>query len=348
MGNSDLLNALQAHFSDPNITKTQTVQALWSGYGEIARYQSPKLNTSIIVKHIAPAKNTTHPRGWNTNNSHQRKLRSYEIETNFYRGYAEQCDQFCLVPKLLAEFSLQQQQVLVLEDLDSLGYSLRKSDGNLDDVALGVKWLAYFHARFTQGPQAVSAFPLKPAVENQEYSDLWPVGTYWHLATRTDEYSAMAESPLKQHAQQLDQYLNAAQFKTLVHGDAKLANFCFPDDPNLKSLAAVDFQYVGKGVGVKDLAYFLGASLSQDALFAYEINVLDSYFKHLKSALEHYQVNVSFDDLEAEWRNLYPIAWADFYRFLLGWSPEHYKINRYMQTQTDIALSTLNIDQKLD
>jgi hypothetical protein len=47
--------------------------------------------------------------------------------------------------------------------------------------------------------------------------------------------------------------------------------------------------------------------------------------------------------LQQEWRSLYPIAWADFYRFLLGWSPSHYKINPYMQKQTDIALASLSI-----
>jgi hypothetical protein len=301
------------------------VQSLWSGYGEIARYMSPRLKTTFIVKHISPPVEQVHPRGWNTLTSHQRKLESYQIEANFYRNYASLCDEHCVVPKLLAELSENQQQILVLQDLDQAGFSLRKDQAGMTDVMLGIKWLAYFHARFLQ----------------QDSCDLWPVGTYWYLATRQDELNVMQASKLKDAAQALDKSLNSAQFQTLVHGDAKLANFCFPDNSGPNSLAAVDFQYVGNGVGVKDLAYFLGACLNQDDLFKHEKTVLDEYFLQLKNALLHYQVEVDFTQLQQEWRSLYAFAWADFYRFLLGWSPGHYKINPYMQKQTDLALASL-------
>lgn len=301
------------------------MQSLWSGYGEIARYISPKHNRSFIVKHVSPPMASVHPRGWNTQTGHQRKLQSYQIEANFYGNYASLCDEYCLVPKLLAAFSDNPQQLLVLQDLDQAGFSLRKNNASMADVLLGIKWLAFFHARFLQ----------------QDIVDLWPIGTYWYLATRQDELKVMEAGKLKDAAQRLDSALNNARFQTLVHGDAKLANFCFPDAPGLGSLAAVDFQYVGKGIGVKDLVYFLGACLNQDDLVKYEPIVLDEYFLQFNKALHHYQIAVDFNDLQQEWRNLYPIAWADFYRFLLGWNPGHYKINPYMQTQTDFALASI-------
>lgn len=302
-----------------------TVQSLWSGYGEIARYLSPKHNSTYITKHISPPIESAHPRGWNTQIGHQRKLQSYQIEANFYRHYASLSDDNWVVPKLLADFSEHQQQLLILQDLDQAGFSLRKNTASLADVMVGIKWLAYFHARFLQ----------------QDCLDLWPVGTYWYLATRQDELKVMEAGKLKEAAQALDSTLNNARFQTLVHGDAKLANFCFSDDQDLNSLAAVDFQYVGKGVGIKDLVYFLGACLNQDDLVKHEQTVLDEYFLQLNEALHHYQIQVDFNDLEQEWRNLYPIAWADFYRFLLGWNPGHYKINPYMQKQTDFALASI-------
>jgi thiamine kinase-like enzyme len=322
----DVLAQLKQHFADNSLHKLQTVQSLWSGYGDISRYISPRLNTTFIVKHISPPIEHAHPKGWNTQTSHQRKLQSYQVETNFYRYYASLCDDHCVVPKLLAAFSENQQQILVLQDLDQAGFSLRKDQTGMADVKLGIKWLAYFHARFLQ----------------QDHCDLWPVGTYWHLATRQDEFEVMQAGQLKDAAQALDTELNHARFQTLVHGDAKLANFCFPDNNDANRLAAVDFQYVGKGVGVKDLAYFLGASLNQDALFKHERRLLDEYFLHLKNALYHYQIDMDFMPLQQEWRMLYPLAWADFNRFLLGWSPGHYKINAYMHGQTDIALAILD------
>ena len=301
------------------------MQSLWSGYGEIARYASPRLKNTFIVKHISPPIEQVHPRGWNTQTSHQRKLKSYQVEANFYRDYASLCDEYCVVPKLLAEFSESQQQIIVLQDLDQAGFSLRREQVEMADVILGIKWLAYFHARFLQ----------------QDSCDLSPVGTYWYLATRQDEFKVMQAGKLKDAAQAIDTALNSARFQTLVHGDAKLANFCFPDDNGPNGLAAVDFQYVGNGVGVKDLAYFLGACLNQDDLFRYEHVLFDEYFLQFKNAIYHYQVEVDFTELQQEWRRLYSLAWADFYRFLLGWSPNHYKINPYMQKQTDIALASL-------
>ena len=321
----DVLSQLKHHFVDNALYKLHTVQPLWSGYGDISRYVSPKLNISFIVKHISPPNKQVHPRGWNTHASHQRKLQSYQIEANFYRDYAYLCDEHCVVPKLLAEFSDNQQQVIVLQDLDQAGFSLRKDKVVMTDVMLGIKWLAYFHGRFLQ----------------QDSHDLWPVGTYWYLATRQDEFDVMAKGKLKSAAQELDAALNNASFQTLVHGDAKLANFCFSDYDDYNNLAAVDFQYVGKGVGVKDLAYFLGACLNQDDLFRHEQPLLNEYFLQLKNALSHYHVKVDFTHLQQEWRKLYPLVWADFHRFLLGWSPSHYKINAYMQRQTDIALTNL-------
>ena len=151
----------------------------------------------------------------------------------------------------------------------------------------------------------------------------------------------MAAGKLKDAARALDLALNNARFQTLVHGDAKLANFCFSDGNTPNRLAAVDFQYVGSGVGVKDLVYFLGACLNQYDLFKYEHVILDEYFSQLKNALAHYQVKIDVVHLEQEWRRLYSLAWADFYRFLLGWSPGHYKVNPYMQKQTVIALASL-------
>ena len=155
---------------------------------------------------------------------------------------------------------------------------------------------------------------------------LWPIGTYWHLNTRLEELDALTDLQLKQAAFEIDKRLNDAHYQTIVHGDAKLANFLF----NEKQAAAVDFQYIGGGVGIKDVAYFMSSIFDENQLETYEEQLLDCYFNFL-----------DLPEVENEWRALYPIAWCDFYRFLQGWSPRHWKINSYSERMKQRALQCL-------
>lgn len=313
-----------------SFTVDSVIQTLWSGYGEILRLRlTGAAVQTVVVKYVCLPDATSHPRGWNTPLSHQRKVRSYQVESRWYEHFAAKCDDACRVPKSLGVLEADNEFVMVLEDLDAAGFATRIDYGDAiseQDVLLCVTWLANFHARF-----------LKEPVEG-----LWPVGSYWHLATRPDEWAAMPEGELKNQAANIDKTLNNASFKTLVHGDAKLANFCFADDKS--AVAAVDFQYVGAGCGIKDLAYFLSSCLDEEDCARLESKVLASYFSTLENALGSYGKALSpesFAALEDEWRTLYPLAWADFYRFLQGWSPEHWKIHRYSEAQTQQALLQL-------
>lgn len=168
---------------------------------------------------------------------------------------------------------------------------------------------------------------------------LWEIGSYWHLETRPEEWRIMAEGPLKNQAAKIDTKLNKAHFTTIVHGDAKLANFCFSKDG--KKVAAVDFQYIGGGCGMKDLAYFLGSCLDEKGLFTYTHTLLDYYFEELKMSLENILDGTELKALEKEWLYLFDFAWADFDRFLLGWMPSHPKLNTYSKERVAAALHKL-------
>ncbi|MEC7724282.1 MAG: phosphotransferase, partial [Planctomycetota bacterium] len=122
--------------------------------------------------------------------------------------------------------------------------------------------------------------------------------------------------------------------RTLVHGDAKVANFCFGSD----GVAAVDFQYVGGGCGVQDVAYLLSSCLDDDACELHAERHLDTYFAALRARVAD---DVDGPALELAWRGLYPAAWADFHRFLVGWAPDHWKIHRYTRRMTREALARL-------
>lgn len=293
------------------VRELETLQELWSGYGSIKRFAVLGAEEqTVIVKHVSPPDDVTHPRGWNTSTSHQRKLRSYQVETAWYDHFAAQCTAACRVPACLGVERSGEEVVMVLEDLDGAGFSARRGSVGEADVVSCIRWLAHFHARF-----------LGVATDG-----LWPVGTYWHLDTRPDEWAELPPGVLKDAAAAIDTRLNTCRYLTLVHGDAKLANFCFRPDGS--DVAAVDFQYVGGGCGMKDLAYFIGSCFHEEDCESRETALLDLYFDALRSALGD---RADAAAVEAEWRPLYPVAWTDFYRFLQGWSPGHWKLHRYSE-----------------
>ena len=89
---------------------------------------------------------------------------------------------------------------------------------------------------------------------------------------------------------------------------------------------------------MKDVAYFLGSCLSNNELTDYENELLDYYFEELTSLVSNSELKINTKELEDEWRIMYPFSCADFMRFLLGWAPTHYKINRYNLDKIDHVL----------
>lgn len=293
---------------------TELIQELWSGYGQILRIKLKGTSPStVIAKHICLPSNANHPRGWNSNLSHQRKLKSYQVETEWYRHWSQHCGTDCRIPKLISFAQTEDETLLILEDLDAAGYPSRLTSVSSNQLNSCIDWLANFHATFM----------------GEKPRGLWKTGTYWHLATRSEELDALDDLPLKNAAPIIDRILSEARYQTLVHGDAKLANFCFSESGD--QVAAVDFQYVGGGCGMKDLAYFIGSCLDEASCEKHESQLLDRYFNSLRIALGNKHPSIDPTAVENEWRTLFPIAWTDFHRFLKGWSPGHWKINSYSE-----------------
>lgn len=305
------------------IVKSELIQGLWSGYGEIRRYWiDSAVVDSVIVKHVKLPNTPNHPRGWDTDNSHQRKLKSYQIEINWYYSFVTSVEKAPRMPHLYFAHQEANEMFMIIEDLDNAGFFLRKKEVNLSEIKVCLDWLAHFHATYM----------------STDTNQLWEVGTYWHLATRPDELKRMKYTSLKRLASKIDFKLNNAKYQTLVHGDAKLANFCFSED---NRVAAVDFQYVGKGCGIKDVVYFFSSCLDEEAFKQYENELLDYYFDSLSRVFKVSKIQLDINNIVEEWRSLYKYAWADFYRFLDGWSPGHWKMNDYIYNLTQQVLKEL-------
>lgn len=299
-----------------SLFEKEMIQELWSGYGKIMRVGLEDASVdSVVIKHVQLPTYKNHPRGWNTDIGHQRKIKSYQVETAWYDQYSK--NSTARLPQCLAIETKNEEVLMVLEDLDEAGYPLRKSDLTWKEIAECLAWLAKFHASYM----------------GKTPDGLWEVGTYWHLATRPQELEVLDDQSLKEAAPFIDKKLNSCKYKTFVHGDAKLANFCFAKDGRVSGL---DFQYVGGGCGMKDVAYFIGSCLDERDCERLEAKILDTYFECLQSEMKERN-----EALEREWRSLYRVAWADFHRFLKGWSPGHWKINSYSERITAEVIKNL-------
>lgn len=371
----EILKKLLAFFDAKQVTVNKHLQELWSGYGEIVRLKIiDGSHESAIAKVVSIPQSNTHPKGWNTEISHLRKVKSYKVESNWYQRWSHFCDENCRVakyfplsPTTINESEEDFSMLILMEDLDSNGFHLRKSSLSFEQSKVCLRWLANFHATFLfrdtvsaaesgsgaeMFNEAISQLNLNPK------EGLWQIGSYWHLATRLEEFDAMTNVTLKDNASLIDAQLERCEYKTLIHGDAKIANFCFSEESD--KVAAVDFQYVGSGCGMKDLIYFMSSCFNANECEKYEKEILDYYFEELKAAIIRGHIGkeivsvetkekaandrvtaLNFDVLEAEWRELYSFAWADFCRFMQGWSPSHWKMNRYSDAHARSVIGQL-------
>ncbi|MCV6606859.1 MAG: ecdysteroid 22-kinase family protein [Campylobacterales bacterium] len=297
------------------LISSQPVQTLWGGYGEIVRLHFSQ--KTIIVKHIQ------HPKGWATDLSHQRKLRSFQVEVNWYENFSKIRDDNCPMALGLRSFYDEEQCFIIMEDLGQLGFTKVVKEADEGHLKASISWLGNFHGKYM-------------GVRSDK---IWKIGTYWHLETRPDEFEAMEDLRLKSFGKKIDEVLNSCQYQTIVHGDGKLANFCFNEEGTKAS--AVDFQYVGHGCGMKDLMLFISSSVKPNQCKEKERRLVDFYFDCLEKALKYYHPQLNFQEIEKEWRSLYYVAWADFLRFLKGWSPDHWKINDYSESCCEKGLENL-------
>ncbi len=277
-----------------SIQTVTRLQDLWGGYGQLLRLRLDGPITSAILKWVTPP-----PLAVDTI-SDQRKRRSYEVEQNWYLQGSLACDTDCRVARCLGVERQQESSLLLLEDLQLAGFHPTRPPGS-QHLQAALRWLAHFHSNFL----------------GQRLSGLWAQGGYWHLQTRTEEWQRMPSGPLKEAAPRFDELLRGARYQTLLHGDAKPSNFCF--HPNA-SAAAVDFQYIGPGCGIRDVAYLLDCFLDDIGCLIQAESCLDVYFQTLRLAMADDGHQTAIDPLEAEWRALFPVAWCDFQRFYQGWS----------------------------
>jgi len=143
----------------------ELIQPLWNEYGTLSRVKlRGGLHESVIVKHIQLPSNAKHPRGFSGTISHNRKVRSYEVETHWYQHQNQQMPDSSPTPKCLDAFADGGELFLLLEDLGTLGFDKVLYSVSWSEITVVLSWLANFHAQFlNEALIAIKYLPTLPS-----------------------------------------------------------------------------------------------------------------------------------------------------------------------------------------
>ncbi|KAJ3370036.1 hypothetical protein HDU91_006697 [Kappamyces sp. JEL0680] len=279
---------------------------LWSHFGVLNRIKSNQGQDVVWKAVTVPAARDV---------STTRKTLSYQVEVYFYKHMAQALSRPS--PAYLSSFVHRQEIHLFMSDLLP-AYPRSIAELKLDHALLALDWLAAFHAVWF-GEQSLGTTTMATA-PGSDIGGVWEQGTYWYLDTRRDEWQQIPKQfqQLQLQAERIasECHPSTSAFLTLVHGDPKAENILWSRDQ--RACAMFDFQYVGTGLGAKDVAYLLTSSV--------DVAILDKHFDEMVG----YYFEVFAKELARRGKSLngytlgqftVHLEWCllDFCRFMAGW-----------------------------
>ncbi|KAI1777516.1 phosphotransferase enzyme family protein [Hypoxylon cercidicola] len=315
----------------------------------------------LILKFIAPPRTNS----GSEDEGHLRKLMSYGVEQYFYSSVVPHLEDETPVAHCVATSRnshgkpgaelLKGFTATVMTDLRPR-YPVageKRSELNVQQVYAALDWLSGFHRTsrklITGSLDGFLLPPLEEARRGQAAqglgTKLWLNGGYTYLATRRKEYAALAEdedsewsvlcAPTSPDGQSIAELAanfltpHGRDYETLIHGDVKSENLFTTKSG--REVAFYDFQYVGLGLGVCDLAKLFTCSVPLDLLTDFENGIphklpmdkgeeklLRSYHsKLLNGFMDSHERRIKYDwnDFVRHWET----ALVDWLRFQASW-----------------------------
>ncbi|CAJ2504883.1 Uu.00g122770.m01.CDS01 [Anthostomella pinea] len=343
------------------VTVRATTNAAASRMRRICRHDTQKSDDpadtfALILKLISPPPIAPGSK----DEGHLRKMMSYEVEQYFYSTLAPRLDSdvpmaHCITTtqdmsgKPGAEL-LKGLTATIMTDLRPQ-YPVageKRSELNETQVYSTLDWLSTFHRSTwsllpTDLPELLLP-PLEEAARRQKGDRsgkaMWLNGGYTYLATRRKEYASLAHDRDSEWSSSLckptgpggpstaEMVANVLtprnrEVETYIHGDVKSENLFTTKTGN--EVAFFDFQYIGLGLGVCDLAKLFTCSVPLDMLTDDGDAMPDelSMDKGEKSLLERYHSKLltgtekvyEWDTFVRQWET----ALVDWLRFQASW-----------------------------
>lgn len=275
----------------PNGSPDSSAESSRSVSAQSSGVSTPQETQSYILKLITPPPTKADDEG------HTRKILSYQVEQYFYEHLAPQLPASVPVAKSIASINQQYPDgtsttAMVMSDLRQQ-FPVAGEKRNVlstTQVYAALEWLSGFHGFWAPRVSAMdrSSLVLPPLDEvrrdgqNASKKTVWLNGGYTYLATRRMEYSSLANDHDAEWNEPLTDWVDdeslsiseiAAMFlaprvsgwspiegyQTLIHGDVKSENLF--TSTSGEQVAFYDFQYVGLGLGVCDLAKLFTCSV---------------------------------------------------------------------------------------
>ncbi|KAK5994144.1 hypothetical protein PT974_07584 [Cladobotryum mycophilum] len=339
---------------DLELISCEELQALWAGYGHICAIKARPIRGQVPASWHPFSKDDT---------GHMRKMLSYEVEQYFYDEVSPYLGDEVTVAKCLAS-TRHMRDKATADGLDGLTATLmsdlrlafpvageKRSVLSQRQVDASLEWLSRFHSSsWKLIPTELNSLVLPPLEEMKRRqgdspSDggaLWLNGGYTYLATRRNEYGDLAGDKASEWsdafchpiagsesiAEMVARFLTPTgrPFETYIHGDVKSENL-FSTGAGDK-VAFYDFQYVGMGLGVCDLAKLFTCAVPLNMLTGSrrvpeELSMEDGEKKlleyYLSTLMSHRPEGTTF---EYEW-DIFVRHWetalVDWCRFQASW-----------------------------
>ncbi|KAK7182333.1 hypothetical protein DPSP01_002367 [Paraphaeosphaeria sporulosa] len=355
----DVLQSLWAGYGEicritatPNVSPNSSGATSRTGSTVASSASTPQEVQSYILKLITPPTTKAH------NEGHTRKILSYQVEQYFYTNLAPQLPPHIPVARHIASIYEPRSDggvsmAMIISDLkQTYPVAGEKRDVlNQIQVHAALDWLSSFHGFWwPRIPSLDRSQLVRPPLQevttdgqDARHKSVWLNGGYTYLATRRTEYANLAadhgsewwsltdwEKDEFSIAELVASVLEPKQegwspiegYTTLIHGDVKSENLF--TSKNGEEVVFYDFQYVGLGLGVCDLAKLFTCSvplemLVDDRPVPRELAMPDGE----KELLKRYWVRLKKESgKEYDWNilvNHWEMALVDWLRFQASW-----------------------------
>ena len=262
-----------------------TLEQIGVGVGLLGRLYRVTLTGDATTPATVVAKFPTLDEGARANVT--TPLGFYSNEVNFY-NQAAALTPMATAKSYAAEFDdATGDYVLLIEDQ----CDRRSADQNVGcavaDAESAVDALALHHARFWDSDFAQIPWvkrytePPYPQVLQGMFMQSWPIAVEALGGAMPDSIRAFGE----RFPELIPWFLSEASQPphTLCHGDFRLDNLFFAEEPGQAPVTVLDWQICFRGNGAYDLAYFVSQSLSTEDRRGSEKSLIDQYLGVLKA-----------------------------------------------------------------